>query len=67
MIFLGMNQSLDLYAHDHLPSSSQRHKAMNEPTTLLEKETVFKRYQRRLIFNQLKFGFEVATGFKVAR
>ncbi len=40
---------------------------MNEPTTLLEKETVFKRYQRRLIFNQLKFGFEVATGFKVAR
>jgi hypothetical protein len=40
---------------------------MNENTTFLGADTWFKRYQRRILFSQLKHGYEVATGFKVAR
>jgi hypothetical protein len=42
-------------------------KAMNEPTTLLEHEGWMMFYRRRVLFNQLKNGYEIASGFKVAR
>jgi len=41
--------------------------AMKEQNTLLGTESWFKQYQRRVLFSQLKYGYEVATGFKVAR
>jgi len=42
--------------------------AMNEPTSLWDKtESWAKKYKRRVLFSQLKHGYEIATGFKVAR
>ena len=40
---------------------------MNEQQSLIGADGWFKRYQRRILFSQLKHGYEVATGFKVAR
>jgi len=41
---------------------------MNEPATLLTAtESWLQRYQRRILFSQLKHGYEIASGFKVAR
>ncbi len=43
---------------------------MNDQTTLLESinsESWLKKYQRRILFSRIKHGYEVATGFKVAR
>lgn len=40
---------------------------MNEQNSLISTDGWFKRYQRRALFSQLKHGYEVATGFKVAR
>lgn len=40
---------------------------MNNQATLLESDSLFHRYRRRVLFMQLKHGYEVATGFKVAR
>lgn len=42
--------------------------AMNEPASLWDKtESWAKKYKRRVLFSQLKHGYEIATGFKVAR
>jgi len=41
---------------------------MNEPTSLWEKtESYAKKYQRKLLYLQLKHGYEIAIAFKVAR
>jgi|EP00979_Chaetoceros_neogracilis_P005615 hypothetical protein len=40
---------------------------MSEPTTLLQAEGWMKWFQRRVLFDQLKNGYEIASGFKVAR
>ena len=42
--------------------------AMNETSTLLTKsESLLKRYQRKVLFSQLKHGFEIASAFRIAR
>lgn len=40
---------------------------MYEETTLLQTDSLMQRYRRRILFLQLKHGYEVAAGFKVAR
>lgn len=46
---------------------SAKVRAMDEQTTLLSADGFTKQFQRRMLYNQLRHGYEVATGFKVAR
>lgn len=41
---------------------------MNNPTSLWEhSDTLIKKYHRRVLFSFMKNGYEIITGFKVAR
>lgn len=46
---------------------SAKVRAMDEQTTLLSADGFIKKFQRRMLYSQLRHGYEVATGFKVAR
>lgn len=46
---------------------SAKVKAMNDQTTLLAADTLLERFKRRLLYSQLRHGYEISTGFKVAR